>query len=72
MIYIEQGEESPQQIISTLREEFLLQTVLGIYDPHAVLKNLSQRDICFDSKDLIDQESNAVDRYDQRDSKGKM
>jgi hypothetical protein len=53
MIYIEQGEESLQQIISISREESLQQIVLGIYDPHAILQNLSEQDICFDSKDLI-------------------
>ncbi len=39
---------------------------------NAILKNLSEEDICFDSIDLIDLEGNAVDLYDQRDSKGQM
>ena len=33
---------------------------------------MSEQDICFDNKDLIDRERNAVDLYDQRDSKGQM
>jgi hypothetical protein len=33
---------------------------------------LSESDTCFDSKDLIDSERNAIDLYDQRDSKGQM
>ncbi len=70
LIYTEQGEESLQQIISILQEESLLQIVTGICDPHAILQNLSERDICFDSKDLVDRESNDVDLHDQRDSKG--
>ncbi len=53
MIYIEQGEESPQHIISNSREESLQQVVLGIHYPHDILQNLSEQDICFDSKDLI-------------------
>ncbi len=48
MIYIEQGEESLPQIISNLREESLQQVVSGIYDPHAILQNLSEQDMCFD------------------------
>ncbi len=52
------------------QEESLLQIVSGTYDPKALLKNLSDQDICSDSKDLIDSERNAVDLYDQRDSKG--
>ena len=58
--WIKQGEESMVQIVS------------GIYDPNAILKNLSERDICLDSKDLIDSERNAVDLNDQRDSKGQI
>ncbi len=53
MIYIEQGEESLQHIISNLREESLQQSVSGTHDPHDILQNLSEQDICFDSKDLI-------------------
>ncbi len=60
MIYIEQQEESLQTI------------VLGIHNPHDILQNLSKQDICFDSKDLIHRERNAVDLYDQRESKGQM
>jgi hypothetical protein len=45
MIYIEQGEESLLHIISILLEESLLQIFSGIYDPHAILKNLSKQDI---------------------------
>ena len=58
MKYVEQREESLPQIVS------------GIYYHNAILQNLSEQDICFDSKDLIDRERNAVDLYDQRDSKG--
>ncbi len=72
MIYIEQGEESLQHIISNLQEESLQQVVSGTYDPHAILQNLSEQDIFFDSKDLIHRERNAVDLYDQRDCKGQM
>jgi hypothetical protein len=55
-------------------EESLPQIVLGIYDPDEILKNLSEQDICSDSKDLIDceVERNAVDLDDQRDSKRQM
>ncbi len=45
MIYIEQGEESLLQIISILPEESLDHVVLGIYDPHAILQNLFERDM---------------------------
>ena len=74
MIYIEQGEESLQQIVLTLLKESLQQIVSGIYDPNTMLQNLSEQDICFDSnlKESIDRESNAVDLYAQRDSKGQM
>ncbi len=64
-----QGEESLPQSISILREESLLQIFSGIYDPHAILKNLSKQDMCLDSRDLIDWASNDVDLYDQNDSK---
>ncbi len=37
-----------------------------------ILKNLSDQDICSDSKDLIDCARNTVDLYDQRDSKGQI
>ena len=43
---------------------------MGIYYHNAIIQNLSEQDICFDNKDLIDQERNAVDLFDQRDSKG--
>jgi len=72
MIHIEQGEESLPHIISNSREESLQQSVSGTHDPHDILQNLSEQDICFDSKDLIRRERNAVDLYDQRDSKGQM
>ena len=72
MKYVEQREESLQQIVSIPREESLLQIVLGIYYHNVILQNLSENDVCFDSKDLIDREMNAVDLYDQRDSKGQM
>jgi hypothetical protein len=70
--WIKQGEESLQQFISIFREESLPQIVLGIYDPNAILKNLSEQDICFDSKDLMDSEKNAVNLDDLCDSKGQM
>ncbi len=70
--WIKRGEESLQQIISIFLEDFLLQIVSGIYDPNVILKNLSQHDACFESKDLIDLERNAVDLYDQLNSKGQM
>jgi hypothetical protein len=74
MIHIQPGEESLQHIISNLREELesLQQSVSGTHDPHDILQNLSKQDICFESKDLISRERNAVDLYDQRDSKGQM
>ena len=49
-----------------------LEIASGIYYHNAILQNLSEQDIRFDSKDLIDLERNAVDLYDQRDSKGQM
>ena len=72
MKYVEQREESLQQIVSISREESLQQIVSGIYYHKVILQNLSEQDTCFDSKDLIDRESNVVDLYDQRDSKGQM
>ena len=42
------------------------------YYQNAILQNLSEQDTCFDSKDLIDCERNAVDLYAQRDSKGQI
>ena len=74
MKYVEQREESLQHIVSIPREESLPQIVSGIYYHNATLQNLSEQDICFDSKDLIDREleRNAVDLYDQSDSKGQM
>ncbi len=56
--------------MSILQEESLQQIVSGICDPHAILQNLSEQDICFDGKDPIIRERNAVELYDQRDSKG--
>ena len=72
MIHIEQGEESLPHIISNSREESLQQSVSGTHDPHDILQNLSEQDICFDSKDLIRRKRIAADLYDQRDSKGQM
>ncbi len=46
--WIKQGEES---LVSIFREESLQQIVSGIYDRNAILKNLSEQDICFDSED---------------------
>ena len=54
------------------RAESLPQVVSGIYYHNAILQNLSEQDTCFDSKDLIGRERNAVDLYDQRDSRGQM
>ncbi len=45
------------------------QIVSGIHD---ILQKSVRQDICFDSKNLIHQERNAVDLYDQCDSKGQM
>ena len=70
MKYAEQREEILPQIVSIPREESLQQIVSGIYFRNAILQTLSEQDICFDSKDLIDRERNAVDLYDQLDSKG--
>ena len=72
MKYAEQREVSLLQIFSIPREESLPQIASGIYCHNAILQNLPKQDICFDSKDLIDLESNAVDLYDQRDRKGQM
>ena len=71
MNYVGQREESLQQIVSIPREESLPQIVSGNYYHNAIIQNLSEQDTCFDSKELIDRERNAVDLYDQRDSKGK-
>ena len=70
MKYIEQREESLQQIVSIPRKESLPRIVPGICYHNSILQNLSEQDTCFDSKDLIERERNAVDLYDQRDSKG--
>ena len=72
MNYVGQREESLQHIASIPRDDSLQQIVLGIYYHNAILQNLSEQDICFYSKKLIDQERNDVDLYDQRDSKGQM
>ncbi len=45
MIYIEQGEESQQHIISNLQEESLQQIVSGIRDPHDILQTLCKQDM---------------------------
>ncbi len=50
MVHIEQGEESLPRIISIFREEPMQQIVSGIHDPHDILQNLSEQDICFDNK----------------------
>ena len=72
MKYVEQREESLQQFVFIPREESLPQNPLGIYYHNVILQNLSEQDTCFDSKDLIDRERNAVYLYDQPDSKGQM
>ena len=56
MKYVEQREESLQQIVLIPREESLLQFVLGIYYHNAIFKNLFEQDTCLDSslKELID------------------
>ena len=73
MKYVEQREESLQQIVVSIpREESLPQIASGTYYHNAILQNLSEQDTCFDSTDSIDRERNAVDQYDQRDSKGQM
>ena len=72
MKYVEQREESLQQIVSIPREEFQMQISSGIYYHNAILQNLSEQYTCFGSKDLIDRERNAVDLYDQRNSNGQM
>ena len=72
MIYIEQQEESKLQIISILREESLPRIISGIYDPNVILQNMSEQYICFDRKYSIKRERNAVDLFDQSDSKGQM
>ncbi len=68
--WIKQGEESLQQIVSTLREESLHKIVSGIYDPTEILKNMSEQDICLDCnlKELIDWEGNVMELFDQRDT----
>ncbi len=70
--YIEQREESLQQIVSIPREESLPQIISGIYYHDAIHQIYSEQDICFGMKDSIDCERNAMDLYDQRDSKGQM
>ena len=67
--WIKQGAEDVQHIVSVLREESLPQIVSSIYEPVAILKDLSEQDICLVSKDLIGSERNAVDLNDQSDSK---
>ncbi len=70
--YIEQREESLQQIVSIPREESLPPIISGIYYHDAIHQIFSEQDICFGMKDSIDRERNAMDLYDQRDSKGQM
>ena len=72
MKYVEQREESLQQIVSIPREESLPQFISDNCYHNAILQNLLEQDTCFDSKDLIARGRNAVDLYDQRDSKGQM
>ena len=72
MNYGEHREESLQQIISTPREESLQQIVSDNCYHNVILQNLSEQDTCFDSKDLIERGGNAVDLYDQCDSKGQI
>ena len=72
MKHVEQRKESLLQIVSIPSEESLPQIVSDIYFHNAILQNLSKQDTCFGSKDLIYRERNAVDLYDQRDSKGQM
>ena len=72
MKHVEQREESLQQIVSIPREEFQTQIISSNYYHNAILQNLSEQDTCFDCKDLIDRERNAVYLYDQPDSKGQM
>ena len=72
MKHVEHRKGSLLQIVSIPPEESLPQIVSGMYYHNAILWNLSEQETCFDSKDLIDSERNAVDLYDQRDSKGQM
>ena len=63
MKYVEQREEFLQNIAWIPREESL-QQIEGIYYHNAILQNLSEQDISFDRKDLVDQERKAMDLYD--------
>ena len=47
MKYVEQREESLQQIVSIPREEFPPQIVSGMYYHNVILQNLSEQDTCF-------------------------
>ena len=60
MKHVEQREESLHQIVSD-----------NCYH-NAILQNLSDQDACFESEVVIERGRNAVDLYDQRDSKGQM
>ena len=60
MKYVEQREESLQQIVLIPREEYQTQTVSGFCYHNVILQNLSKQDTCFGSKDLIDRERKAV------------
>ncbi len=71
-MYIGQGEESLQQIISILREESLPQIVLGIYEPHAILQNLSENRNMLRQSRFDYPRKESVDLDDQRDIKGRM
>ncbi len=72
MMYIEQQEESLPQIVTIQREKILQIIFLGTYNPIATPQNPSEQDFYFDSKGLIALVRNAIDLYDQSDSKGKM
>ena len=51
-IWIKQGAEFLQHIVSFFREESLPHIVSSIYNQIAILKNLSEQDICVDSQGL--------------------
>ena len=74
MKYVEQWEESLQQIVSIPRKEFLPQIVSGMYYHNSILQNLSEQDSCwrYTSTVKISRERNIVDQDDQGDSKGQM
>jgi hypothetical protein len=63
--YFEQQEKSLPQFFLIPREESLLHMVLGIYYHNAILQNLSKKNTCSVSIDLIDSERSAVNLDDQ-------